>query len=53
MKLCVRCRVSGCLLTYGGKACREARKQECPDVVFTRADKIREMDDEELAVVIM
>ena len=46
-------RLSGCLLTYGGKACREARKQECPDVVFTRADKIREMDDEELAVVIM
>lgn len=46
MKLCDRCRVSGCLLTYGGKACREARKQECPDVVFTRADKIREMDDE-------
>lgn len=41
MKLCDRCRVSGCLLTYGGKACREARKQECPDVVFTRADKIR------------
>ena len=37
MKLCDRCRVSGCLLTYGGKACREAR----------------EMDDEELAVVIM
>ena len=53
MKLCDRCRVSGCLLTYGGKACREARKQECPDVVLTRADKIREMDDEELAVVIM
>ena len=49
MKLCDRCRVSGCLLNYGGKACREARKQECPDVVFTRADKIREMDDEELA----
>lgn len=29
MKLCDRCRVSGCLLTYGGKACREARKQTC------------------------
>ena len=53
MKLCDRCRVPGCLLNYGGKACQEARKQECPDVVFTRADKIREMDDEELAVVIM
>lgn len=49
MKVCDRCRVSGCLLNYGGKACRNARKQECPDVVFTHADKIREMDDEELA----
>ena len=53
MKLCDRCRVSGCLLDYGGKACREARKKECPDVVFTNADKIREMDDETLAAVIM
>lgn len=49
MKLCDRCRVSGCLLNYGGKACQEARKRECPDVVFTRADKIRNMTDEELA----
>lgn len=49
MKLCDRCRVPGCLLNYGGKACQEARKQECPDVVFTNADKLREMDDEELA----
>ena len=49
MKLCYRCRVPGCLLNYGGKACQEARKQECPDVVFTNADKLREMDDEELA----
>ena len=49
MKLCDRCRVPGCLLNYGGKACQEARKQEGPDVVFTNADKLREMDDEELA----
>ena len=49
MKVCDRCRVSGCLLDYGGKACQNARKQECPDVVFTNADKIREMSDEELA----
>lgn len=49
MKLCDRCRVPGCLLNYGGKACQNARKQECPDVVFTHADKIREMEDEELA----
>ncbi len=49
MKLCDRCRVPDCLLNYGGKACQNARKQECPDVVFTHADKIREMEDEELA----
>lgn len=53
MKLCDRCRVPGCLLDYGGKACKEARKKLCPDVVFTNADKIREMDDEALAVAIM
>ena len=49
MKLCDRCRVPGCLLDYGGKACKEERKKHCPDVVFTNADKIREMDDEALA----
>lgn len=53
MKLCDRCRVPGCLLDYGGKACKEARKKYCPDVVFTNADKIREMDDEALAFIIM
>ena len=52
MKLCDRCRVPGCLLDYGGKACQEARKKYCPDVVFTHADKIREMDDEALAFII-
>lgn len=53
MKLCDRCRVPCCLLDYGGKACQEARKKYCPDVVFTHADKIREMDDEALAFIIM
>lgn len=53
MKVCDRCRVPGCLLDYGEKACQNARKRECPDVVFTNADKIREMSDEELAVAIM
>lgn len=53
MKLCDRCRVPCCLLGYGGKACQEARKKYCPDVVFTHADKIREMDDEALAFIIM
>lgn len=33
--------------------CQEARKKYCPDVVFTHADKIREMDDEALAFIIM
>ena len=53
MKLCDRCRVPGCLLDYGGKACQEARKKYCPDVVFTHADKIREMDDGFLGLVIL
>ena len=50
MKLCDRCRVSGCCsLNYLGEACKLARKRECPDVVFTNADRIRSMSDEELA----
>ena len=48
MKLCDRCRVSGCCLNYLGDACKRARKRECPDVVFTNADRIRDMSDEEL-----
>lgn len=49
MKLCDRCRVSGCCsLNYLGEACKLARKRECPDVVFTNADRIRSMSDEEL-----
>ena len=53
MKVCDRCRVSGCLLNYGGEACRNARRRECPDVVFTRADKIREMDARDMAGAIL
>lgn len=52
MKLCDRCRVSGCCLNYLGEACKRARKRECPDVVFTNADLIRAMSDEELAKMI-
>lgn len=52
MKVCDRCRVSSCLLDYGGKACRNARKRECPDVFFTNADILREMDNKELAVLL-
>lgn len=49
MDLCDRCRVSGCCLNYLGEPCKRARKRECPDVVYTNADRIREMTDEELA----
>lgn len=49
MKLCDRCRVSGCCLNYLGDACKRARKRECPDVVYTNADRIWDMTDEELA----
>lgn len=40
-------------MNYGGKACQNARRQECPDVVFTHADIVREMSDEELATFML
>ena len=49
MKLCDRCRISGCCLNYLGDACKRVRERECPDVVFTNGDRIRSMSDEELA----
>ncbi|MBQ8830836.1 MAG: hypothetical protein IJ017_04510 [Oscillospiraceae bacterium] len=49
MKMCDRCKVPGCLLNYNGKACEKAREEYCPEVVYTNADRIREMSDEELA----
>lgn len=49
MKLCDRCRVSGCLLNYLGTPCRNARHDLCPDVLYTNADAIREMDDRDMA----
>lgn len=52
MKVCDRCRVSGCLLNYGGEACRKARKRECPDVFFTNADRIRAMGNADLAILL-
>ena len=48
MKLCDRCRISGCCLNYLGEACKRARKRECPDVVYTNADELRDMTDEEM-----
>lgn len=47
--LCDRCRVSGCLLDYLGKACQHARKRECPDVQYTVADYISDMTAAEMA----
>lgn len=49
MSICDRCRVSGCLLEPLGKACESTRKRECPDVIYTNADHIRSMSDEDLA----
>ena len=54
MSMCDRCVDSlSCCLNVNGKACKERRKRLCPDVVYTNADRIRDMDDEALAVVIM
>ena len=52
MSMCDRCRVGGCCLEPNGKACEAARKRVCPDVVYTNADRIRDMSDEELTRVI-
>ncbi len=49
MKLCDRCRVSGCCLTYLGNACKSARKRVCPDVMLNNAERIQEMSLDELA----
>ena len=43
MKLCDRCRVAGCLLNYGGKACKNARKQNCPERIKNMLDTIYEL----------
>lgn len=45
MKVCDRCRVPGCLLDYGGKACRNARKQECHNPCATIEDARRTIAD--------
>jgi len=50
MKLCDRCRVSGCCLDYLGKACANARSQECPDIQPNNAELIHNMRLDELAV---
>ena len=36
-------------MDYNGKACQNWRKKNAPDVVYSNADRIRSMSDEELA----
>ena len=48
MRLCDRCRVSGCYLNYLGDLCKQAREEQCPDIIYSNADRIRDMTDEEL-----
>ena len=36
-------------INYLSKACKAARKQYCPDVIYTNGDYVRDMDDECLA----
>ncbi len=53
MKLCDRCRVSGCCLNYLGSACISARKKNCPDVQPNNAEIITNMAMDELASFLM
>lgn len=50
MKLCDRCKVSGCCLNYLGKACANARSEVCPEVRANNAELIHNMTLDELAV---
>lgn len=50
MKMCDRCSVPGCCLTYRGKACEKARDEYCPDVQLNNAEYITGMSMEQLAV---
>lgn len=49
MKLCERCKVSGCYLNYLGVSCANARKWECPDVQPTNGELMWNMEPAELA----
>lgn len=53
MKMCDRCGVPGCCLTYLGKACQNARREHCPDVQLNNAERITNMDRDELADFLM
>lgn len=45
--VCDRCRVPGCLLNYMGVACKNARAEQCPDVVQNHFENITESWTEE------
>lgn len=49
MKLCDRCRVSGCCLDYLSEACAKARRRECPDVRPNRVELISNMSLTEMS----
>ncbi len=51
MIMCDRCPGGlSCLLDYNGAACKHWREENAPDVIYTNADRIRAMTDEELVV---
>lgn len=53
MKLCDRCTVPGCCLSYLGPACENARRKECPDVKLNRAEMIASMSLNEMASLLL
>lgn len=54
MKLCDKCPgYSRCCLNYLGSVCKFWRKKNAPDVVYTIADCIRDMSDEQLGIFLL
>ena len=50
MILCERCPLAAdCDLEYMSSDCREARRQECPDVRRNNGERLRDMDNEQMA----
>lgn len=50
MTLCERCPLAAdCDLEYMSSACREARRRECPDVRRNNGERLRDMDNEQMA----
>lgn len=53
MKLCDRCTVPGCCLTYLGTACKNAREEYCPDTKPNRAELLCNMTLREMATELL